>query len=33
MYIPEFVCGLIVGAVIGTVALIAIAMISNKNEK
>lgn len=33
MYIPEFVCGLIVGAVIGAVALIAIAMIANKNEK
>lgn len=33
MCIPEFVCGLIVGAVIGTVVLIAIAMIANKNEK
>lgn len=33
MYIPEFVCGLIAGAVIGTVVLIAIAMIANKNEK
>lgn len=33
MYIPEFVCGLIVGAILGTIALFAIAMIANKNEE
>lgn len=33
MYIPEFVCGLIAGAVIGIIVLIAIAMIANKNEE
>lgn len=34
VYIPEFVCGMIAGIVIGAVALIAIALIAaNKDKK
>ena len=33
MYIPEFVCGLIAGVVIGAVGLIVIALIADKNSK
>lgn len=33
MYIPEFVCGMIAGIVIGAVGLIVIALIVDKNDK
>lgn len=33
MYIPEFACGFIAGAIVGITALIIIAIIADKKEK
>lgn len=33
MYIPEFVCGFVSGAIIGTVTLIIIAVIHDKHDR
>lgn len=33
MYIPEFACGFVVGAVVGITALIVIALIVDKRDK
>lgn len=33
MYIPEFACGFIVGAIVGITTLIVIAIIADKRDK